>query len=155
RERRRRFRLGAWGGGWVALSCFGVLVGRFWYLQVDRYEGFSERADRNRIAVVPIPPRRGEILDRNGEVLARNYRTYTLEVVPAQAGNLDQLFDRLARVVYISPSDQRRFKRRVGESSRYASLQLRNNLNDTEAAWFSAHSIEFPGVELRARWVRE
>ena len=42
-------------GGVFALLCFGVLIGRFWYLQVDRYEGLSERADRNRIAVVLIP----------------------------------------------------------------------------------------------------
>ncbi len=154
-QQKQRFRLRAWVGGLFALACFGVLIGRFWYLQVDRYEGLSERADRNRIAVVPIPPRRGEILDRNGEVLARNYRTYTLEVVPAHAGNLSQLFERLTEVVYISPADQRRFKRRAAESSRYASLQLRNNLNETEAAWFAAHSFQFPGVELRARWVRE
>lgn len=154
-QQKQRFRLRAWVGGIFALACFGVLVGRFWYLQVDRYEGLSERADRNRIAVVPIPPRRGEILDRNGEVLARNYRTYTLEVVPAQAGNMNALFERLTQVVYISPADQRRFKRRAAESSRYASLQLRNNLNDTEAAWFAAHAFQFPGVELRARWVRE
>jgi len=154
-QQKQRFRLRAWVGGAFALVCFGVLVGRFWYLQVDRYEGLSERADRNRIAVVPIPPRRGEILDRNGEVLARNYRTYTLEVVPAHAGNMNELFERLTEVVYISPSDQRRFKRRAAESSRYASLQLRNNLNETEAAWFAAHAFQFPGVELRARWVRE
>ena len=154
-QQKQRFRLRAWVGGIFALACFGVLVGRFWSLQVDRYEGLSERADRNRIAVVPIPPRRGEILDRNGEVLARNYRTYTLEVVPAHAGNVNELFDRLTEVVYISPTDQRRFKRRAAESSRYASLQLRNNLNETEAAWFAAHAFQFPGVELRARWVRE
>ena len=154
-QQKQRFRLRAWVGGVFALACFGVLVGRFWYLQVDRYEGLSERADRNRIAVVPIPPRRGEILDRNGEILARNYRTYTLEVVPAHAGNMNELFERLTEVVYISPTDQRRFKRRAAESSRYASLQLRNNLNETEAAWFAAHSFQFPGVELRARWVRE
>ncbi|SAI04818.1 penicillin-binding protein [Bordetella trematum] len=154
-QQKQRFRLRAWVGGLFALVCFGILTGRFWYLQVDRYEGFSERADRNRIAVLPIPPRRGEVLDRNGEVLARNYRTYTLEVVPARAGPLDELFERLTPVVYLSPADQRRFRRRVGESSRYASLVLRNNLNDTEAAWFSAHAYEFPGVELRARWVRE
>ena len=154
-QQKQRFRLRAWVGGIFALACFGVLVGRFWYLQVDRYEGLSERADRNRIAVVPIPPRRGEILDRNGEVLARNYRTYTLEVVPAKAGGMDELFERLTEVVYISPADQRRFKRRAAESSRYASLQLRNNLNETEAAWFAAHAFQFPGVELRARWVRE
>ena len=87
-------------------------------------------------------------------MLARNYRT-TLEVVPAHAGNLTALFERLSEVVYISPTDQRRFKRRAAESSRYASLQLRNNLNETEAAWFAAHAFQFPGVELRARWVRE
>ncbi len=154
-QQKQRFRLRAWVGGFFALLCFGVLVGRFWFLQVDRYEGFSERADRNRIAMQPIPPRRGEVLDRNGVVLARNYRTYTLEVVPARAGSIDALFERLTPVVYISPADQRRFKRRVAESSRYANLVLRNNLNETEAAWFSAHAFEFPGVELRARWVRE
>ncbi|GAB1576383.1 penicillin-binding protein 2 [Bordetella petrii] len=154
-QQRQRFKLRAWVGGLFALVCFGVLAGRFWYLQVDRYEGLSERADRNRIAVVPIAPRRGEILDRNGTVMARNYRTYTLEVVPAQAGDIDAMLARLTPIVYISPGDLRRFKRRVGESSRYASLVLRNNLNETEAAWFAAHSYEFPGVELRARWVRE
>ena len=75
--------------------------------------------------------------------------------MPAHAGNLTALFERLNEVVYISPTDQRRFKRRAAESSRYASLQLRNNLNETEAAWFAAHAFQFPGVELRARWVRE
>jgi penicillin-binding protein 2 len=61
----------------------------------------------------------------------------------------------LTPIVYVSITDQRRFKRRVNESGRYASIVLRNNLNETEAAWFSAHSLRFPGVELRARWVRE
>ena len=154
-HQKQRFRLRAVVGASVALLFFVVLAGRLWYLQVDRYEGFSERADRNRISVLPIPPRRGQITDRNGEVLARNYRTYTLDVVPAQAGNIDEMFDRLRQIVYISPFDQRRFKRRIGEQSRYASLVLRNNLNDTEAAWFAAHAFMFPGVDLRARWVRE
>lgn len=154
-QQKQRFGLRAWVGGLFALACFCVLAGRFWFLQVDRYEGLSERADRNRIAVVPIAPRRGEILDRNGVVMARNYRTYTLEVVPGQVGDIDAMLARLTPVVYVSPGDQRRFKRRVQESGRYASLILRNNLNDTEASWFAAHAFEFPGVELRARWVRE
>ena len=72
----------------AVLACvlLGVLGVRLWYLQVVRYEGFAARADQNRIAVIPITPRRGEILDRNGEVLARNYRDYTLSAVPASLG---------------------------------------------------------------------
>jgi len=154
-QQKQRFGLRAWVGGLFALACFGILVGRFWYLQVDRYEGLSERADRNRIAVVPIAPRRGEILDRNGVVMARNYRTYTLEVVPAQVGDINAMLEHLTPIVYVSPGDQRRFKRRVQESGRYSNVMLRNNLNDTEASWFAAHAFKFPGVELRARWVRE
>ena len=141
--------------GLFAVVCFALLVTRFWVLQVERHDSLSARADSNRMAVVPTAPRRGDILDRNGEVLARNVLSFTLEVVPAKAGNIDQLLSKLTPVVYVGPADQRRFKRRVAESGRYASVVLRNNLNETEAAWFSAHSMRFPGVELRARWVRE
>ncbi|MEI2415276.1 penicillin-binding protein 2 [Orrella sp. JC864] len=154
-QQRQRFRLRAWVAVGLVFACFGLLSWRLWQLQVERHEGLAARADRNRIAVVPIPPRRGEIVDRNGEVLARNYRTYTLEVVPAQAGPLDELFKTLPQLVHISPADERRFRRRVAESSRYASVVLRNNLNETEASWFAAHAFRFPGVELKARWVRE
>jgi penicillin-binding protein 2 len=154
-QQKNNFTLRVVVAGLFALCCFGLLSLRFWVLQVERHEGLSARADSNRLAVVPIAPRRGEIFDRNGEVLARNYLSYTLEVVPARAGNIDELFQALTPVVFISAADQRRFKRRAAESGKYASIVLRNNLNETEAAFFSANSLRFAGVQLRARWVRE
>lgn len=154
-QQKKRFLLRAGVAAIFAVTCFGLLGWRFWVLQVERHESLAARAENNRLAVLPIPPRRGDIFDRNGEVLARNYLSYTLEVVPGRAGNVDEMLNRLTPVVYVSSADQRRFKRRVNESGRYASIVLRNNLNETEAAWFSAHSLRFPGVELRARWVRE
>jgi len=154
-HQKRQVVLRAVVAGVFALVCFALLVARLWYLQVVRYEGLAARADQNRIAVVPIPPRRGEILDRNGVVLARNYRDYTLEVVPARIDDMGATLDALNEIIYISPLNRRRFLQRVGQSGRYAKVLLRNNLNETEAAWFSAHAYRFPGVELKARWVRE
>src|SRR5690606_10347320 len=142
----------------AVLACvlLGVLGVRLWYLQVVRYEGFAARADQNRIAVIPITPRRGEILDRNGEVLARNYRDYTLSVVPASLTEpVDDMLDRVGELVALSPRDRRRFKQGVAQNSRYSEILLRNNLSDDEAAWFAAHAFKFPGVNLQARWVRE
>lgn len=142
----------------AVLACIllGVLGVRLWYLQVVRYEGFAARADQNRIAVIPITPRRGEILDRNGEVLARNYRDYTLSAVPASLGEpVDDMLDRVGELVELSPRDRRRFKQSVAQNSRYSEILLRNNLSDDEAAWFAAHAFKFPGVTLQARWVRE
>jgi penicillin-binding protein 2 len=141
--------------GVLALLLFAGLAGRLWYLQVVRYEGLAARADQNRIAIVPIPPRRGEIVDRNGVVLARNYRDYTLSVIPAHVDNMQQMLDALGRLVHLSPTDIRRFAQSVNQNGRYSPVILRNNLNETEASWFAAHAWKFRGVELRARWVRE
>lgn len=140
----------------VVIFFLSLLVGRLWYLQVVRYEGLAARADQNRITVVPLPPRRGEIVDRNGAVLARNYRDYTLVVTPAHVeGPMEEMLDELSTLIYVSPREQRRFLKAVQQNSRYAQISLRNSLNEIEASWFAAHAFKFPGVQLQARWVRE
>ena len=77
-QQKKRFLLRVWVAGVFAVACFSLLGWRFWVLQVERHESLAARAYNNRIAVLPIPPRRGDIVDRNGEVLARNYLSYTL-----------------------------------------------------------------------------
>lgn len=153
---RKRMTLRVWVAGIFALLCFCILGARLWHLQVVRYDWLSARADQNRITVVPIPPRRGEIVDRNGIVLASNLRDYTLSVVPAKVDrSLDVLLDDVSGLVDVSPRDRRRFLQNVNQNGRYSTILLRNNLNDDEASWFAAHAWRFPGVELSARWVRE
>ena len=137
------------------LLCFGILVNRLWVLQVERYQGLSERAERNRITLVPITPRRGDIVDRNGVVLARSHRDYTLEMVRGQVGDIPKMLEQLEQIIHLSPLELRRFKRRLGSSNRFASVLLKSNLTDDEAATFAAHSYKFKGVSLKARWVRE
>lgn len=153
---RKRMTVRVWVAGVFALLCFGLLGARLWHLQVVRYEGLSARAEQNRITVVPIPPRRGEIVDRNGIVMASNHRDYTLSVVPAKVeGKMESMLDEIAQLVEISARDRRRFLQHVNQSGRYNPILLRNNLSDDEASWFAAHAWRFPGVELSARWVRE
>jgi penicillin-binding protein 2 len=152
---RSRFGLRVWVAGVVVLLAFGLLGWRLWVLQVQQHQGLLQRADSNRTAVVPIPPRRGEILDRHGEVLARNYLSYTLDVVPGQVDSIEDLLADLERVVALSDRQKRQFERRLRESGPFAEVLLRNDLSDTEAAFFAAQAFRFPGVELKARWVRQ
>lgn len=153
---KRRMAVRAAVAALFVIALLSVLGARLWYLQVVRYEGLAAQADQNRIAVLPLPPRRGEVFDRNGEVLARNYRDYILTVTPAYAQrDLEALLDELSEVVYISSRDKKRFLTTAGQSSRYRPLLLRNNVNEIEASWFAAQAYRFPGVNLEARWVRE
>ena len=44
---------------YLAIIIFVALIARLWYLQVINSQGFKERAEANRIRVIPIPAPRG------------------------------------------------------------------------------------------------
>ncbi len=151
----QHFRLRLLIAGGFMLVCFAVLVARFGWLQISRYDYYHTRAEDNRIALVPIVPNRGLIVDRNGEVLARNYAAYTLEVLPGHFREADAIFDRLQTVIEITPRDRRRFRKILEESRNFDSVPIRTRLSDAEVARFVARRFEFPGVEVKARLFRD
>ncbi len=150
---RFRFRI-AFAGGAVLLA-FALLFGRFIYLQVVQHDYFRTRAEDNRISLVPIPPNRGVIVDRNGVVLARNYSAFTLEITPSRVADLEETIDRLAELVEIQPKDRKRFRKLREESKTFESLPIRTRLSDEEVARFAANRYRFPGVEVKARLFRQ
>jgi penicillin-binding protein 2 len=136
--------------------CFGLLVARFVWLQVVKHSQYMAQAEDNRIALVPIVPNRGLIVDRNGVVLARNYSAYTLEITPSKLqANMDSVIDELSKLVAIEAKDRKRFKRLLEESKNFASVPLRTRLTDDEVARFTAQRFRFPGVEVQARLFRQ
>jgi penicillin-binding protein 2 len=136
--------------------CFGLLVARFVWLQVVKHSQYMAQAEDNRIALVPIVPNRGLIVDRNGVVLASNYSAYTLEITPSKLeANLDSVIDELAKLVTIEPKDRKRFKRLMEESKNFSSVPIRTRLSDDEVARFTAQRFRFPGVEVQARLFRQ
>ena len=150
---RFRFRI-AFAAGTVVLA-FALLVGRFVFLQVFQHEYYTTRAEDNRISLVPIPPNRGIIEDRNGVVLARNYSAFTLEITPSKIEDIDQTIESLGELVEIQPKDKRRFRKLLEESRSFESLPIRTRLTDEEVARFAANRYRFPGVEVKARLFRQ
>jgi len=153
-----RFRGRLLAAAFFVVVAFALLAARLVHLQVFRHEDLATQAEANRIAVVPIVPNRGLIVDRNGVVLATNYSAYTLELAPqrgrAATADLDALIDELATVVEIAPRDRRRFKRLQEELKGADSLPIRTKLSDEEVARFTAQRFRFPGVDIKARLFR-
>ena len=150
-----RFRLRVLVAGLLVLVAFGLVVSRMVVLQVLRHDDLQAQAESNRTAVLPLVPHRGQILDRNGVVLATNYSAYTLEITPSRVPDLETTLDELAQVVEIQPRDRKRFQRLREESKRFDSLPIRTRLSDVEVARFAAQRYRFPGVDVQARLFRQ
>jgi len=149
-----RFRGRLLVAGAVVVLGFALLVARLVTLQVLRHDELATRAESNRIALLPVPPNRGLILDRNGIVLANNYSAYTLEITPSRSIDLEATIDGLAQLIEVTPRDRKRFKRLMDDARGFESLPIRTRLTDEEVARFSAQRFRFPGVEIKARLFR-
>ncbi|MGQ3175044.1 MAG: penicillin-binding protein 2, partial [Hydrogenophaga sp.] len=141
--------------GLAVVFAFGLVASRMVYLQVVRHDDLLAQAESNRTAVLPVVPNRGQILDRYGRVLATNYSAYTLEITPSRVEDMDATIAGLGELVEVTPRDQRRFRKLLEESHRFDSLPLRTRLTDEEVARFTAQRYRFPGVDVRARLLRQ
>ena len=150
-----RFRLRVVVAAVFVLVCFGLLAARFHHLQVKRHDYFLTRAEDNRIALLPVVPHRGTIVDRRGVVLARNYATYTIEITPSQVRNLDATLDELAGLLPLDARDRRRFRKLYEESRNFESVPLRSRLTDEEVARVVSQRYRLPGVDVKARLLRD
>jgi penicillin-binding protein 2 len=139
----------------VVLGGFALLLMRFTWLQVIKHEDFYARAEQNRISLVPVTGNRGLIKDRNGEIIAKNYSAYTLEIAMDRVSDVERTIDELSKVVPIEARDRRRFHKLIEDYKRLDSVPIRTRLTDQEVARFAAQAYRFPGVELRARLFRQ
>ncbi|MEL6376736.1 MAG: penicillin-binding protein 2, partial [Pseudomonadota bacterium] len=88
-------------GGMAAFM--GMLGMRMRFLQIEQADEFRLLADENRINVHLIPPSRGRIFDRQGRVIAENVPSYRISIVREQAGDVDAVIERLAKIVELDP----------------------------------------------------
>jgi penicillin-binding protein 2 len=136
------------------LVLFFALVARLMYLQIETHEKYTDLAQNNRVKLSVITPVRGLIFDTKGRILAENNPSYSLELIPEQINDIDETVKRLTQFLPITEKEIARFNKRRKFHKRFTSTPLRNRLNDTEVAIFSANRHLFPGVEIQARPLR-
>jgi penicillin-binding protein 2 len=151
----QQFQLRIGIAGVLMLVAFGVLLARFFFLQVVQHDHYRAKAEDNRISIVPITPNRGLITDRNGVVVARNYSGYTLEIFPRRVRSVEETIDQVSELIEITPKDRARFKRLAVETRNPESLPIRTRLSDEEVAKFAANRFRYEGVEIKARLFRQ
>ncbi|NKB64804.1 MAG: penicillin-binding protein 2 [Gammaproteobacteria bacterium] len=131
-----------------------ILIVRLIHLQISQHQHFSTLAQNNRIDIISLPPVRGLIYDRNGEVLAQNFRVYNLEILPDKVENMDETLNELRQLIDLSDDNIRQFKTLLKRRPGFERQTLRANLKEDEAARLAVNQHRYPGVELRARLQR-
>ncbi|TSB46322.1 stage V sporulation protein D [Alkalicoccobacillus porphyridii] len=83
----------------VGLAVFIIIAGRLGYVQFVKGEELTQLAMDSWSRDIPFEPKRGEIRDRNDEVLATNVSAPSILVVPRQIENPEDSAEKLAAIL--------------------------------------------------------
>jgi len=146
----KRILISAIGTGILLL----VLLARMFQLQIIDVQHYSSLSENNRVSLLPIPPTRGLIYDREGRLLAQNLPSFTLELVPEHVKNMSATLKTLQKLIRISHDELRNFHKQLRRKRRFEGVPLRFRLNDAEVARIAVNQYRLPGVEIRAQLSR-
>ncbi len=140
--------------GLFVIVLLGGIVGRMIYLQIIDHEHFTTLAQDNRVKLIPLPPTRGLIYDRQNRPLALNRPAFNLEIVPELVPDIERTLEDLDVLLGISEQDRERFHRLRRQKRHFESIPIKLDITQEEAALFAVNRHKFPGVSIKARLTR-
>ena len=132
----------------VIILLIFVLLANLADLQISNFSYYSTKSNNNRIEIIPIPPSRGMIYDRNGTPLAINNITYQLNIVPDKTKNLNEQFEQLKKIVDLTDEDIENFQKERRNYRSHRPVPLKENLTEKQIARFIVDQHRFPFVSI-------
>jgi len=144
--------------GGAALILFGILFFRLWNLQVLAGDEYLAEAKNNRTREVKIIAPRGEILDRNGEVLVDSRTSLALQLnttkLPEDPAEESAQLERLGELIGMPLRKVRRTIEKEEEVAAGAPVTLKQDVRFELIAYLEENQAEFPGVTVQRVFVR-
>ncbi|MDB9467144.1 penicillin-binding protein 2 [Dolichospermum circinale] len=128
---------------------------RLVYLQIVQGGKHRQRAESNRVRIIPKQPERGNIFDRNGKLLAstRYPRSVYLWPMAHRKSSWSVVGPRLAQILEIPQAE---IEKTLQESAVNPSslIRIARNLNEAQVTALREYGNELPGVEINTEAVR-
>jgi penicillin-binding protein 2 len=134
---------------WVLLLAFVVLGGGFFQAQVLQSKAYRLTSTNNRLRTIPLPAPRGEIVDRNGLLIAENVPGYSVRLLAPREDSLRAVVARLDALIPGDSIDADEVVRRWS-AARYEPALVLGSSDFGVVATLEEHRGALPGLVIQA-----
>jgi penicillin-binding protein 2 len=134
----------------IAFVLLAILGVRLFYLQVIKGEYYSDKAENQRIRLIPIPAPRGAIFDRNGKLLVDSRPTYnvTLSNEPIKNIDINERLEDYARGLNVDRQFLVERLELIKKQPGFETMVLKENATIQDITWVEAHEMEYPELRI-------
>ena len=140
------------GGAQAAIG--SLLIGRLGWLAIAQNEKYQLLSESNRVQLIPVPPRRGWIIDRNGKPIAINRASFRVDIIPQQLEKGRDIVPDVARLLDLTEEDVARIRGELAESRGFHPVQVGENVTYEQYAAVTVRLPDLPGVQATRGYSR-
>jgi penicillin-binding protein 2 len=130
----------------TAIAIISALMLRLWFIQIVNGPRYRSQSENNRIHLLKIPPFRGMILDRNGELLVNNRPSYDLYLLPEDISDKKELLKTLKLLVDINLQQVDNTLKAIPRRYAYKPILIKKDIDRDELAVIESNLFNLPGV---------
>ena len=128
-----------------------VLVLRLWILQIVNGPKYRVQSENNRIHLQDIPPFRGMIFGRDGDLLVDNRPSYDLYVIPEDIQDRAELLTGFERLIGLDPEAIKKKFNGLSRKRPFEPVLLKNKMSRDELAVIETNLFNLPGAMIQVR----
>lgn len=137
-----------------------ILIVRLFYVQIIQADLNIRLSKENAMRLKIVTPPRGEIIDRNGIVLARNRPSYSICVLPYKLKSRKQVMNSLCQIrnmkgFPVFDSLELRSTIQRANFRRFDATRLKEDVSLDLVSIIEEHSMELPGIIVETESRRE
>ena len=133
------------GGAQAAIGA--MLIGRMGWLSVAQNQKYQLLSESNRVQLIPVPPRRGWIIDRAGKPIAINRSSFRIDIIPQQLEKGRDIVGEVAKLIALDADSVDRVRRDLSESRGFRPVQVAENVTYEQYAAVTVRLPDLPGVQ--------
>ena len=140
------------GGAQAAVG--GLLVGRLGWLAIAQNEKYQLLSENNRVQLIPVPPRRGWLIDRYGKPIAINKASFRVDIIPQQLDKGRDVVPDVAKLLDLEPDDVDRIRKELAQSRGFQPVSVADNVPYEQYAAITVRLPDLPGVAASQGFTR-
>ena len=139
-------------GGQAAVGA--ILLGRLAWLSVAENQKYKLLSESNRVQLIPVPPRRGWLIDRHGKPIAINRSSFRVDIIPQQLTDAPGVVSQLAQILQLPADEIERIARELKESRGFQPVSVADNIPYDQYAAITVRLPDLQGVSASRGFTR-
>jgi len=132
----------------VTIFFIAILVVRLWFLQIHKGPEYARLSESNRIRMQYINAPRGNVLDRNGNIIITNRPCFNVVWMREDAQNPDEVIKRLSKILHEDISVLLERIRAGADHPRYVPTRLKEDIDWKTLVYIENNHFNLPGVRI-------